>query len=153
MILNVMQAAAADPVPWWASATAPWWAAPVATLAGAVLAWFLGRLTSNRVKSDERDREAAELKRHTYIEFWSIALEHARASAPIDADAQQAALLKAGETMLIIELVAPPEVLAAARDVFGQMASRAALDVARTEAMRVLKEAIRKDLDISPKKK
>lgn len=149
MILDVMHAAKdAEPVDWWVSAQSPWWAAPVATLAGAVLAWFLARLTAGRARRAEEKRASEMLKRQTYVEFWSIALEHAHASAPVEADAQRAALMKAGESMLNIELVAPDSVQDAARKVFGMMASRSALDDERSNAMLALKEAIRGDLSI-----
>lgn len=110
MIFDVMQAAAAEPVPWWMSATAPWWATPLATLAGAVLAWVLARATAARTERVADERASRELRRQVYAEFWANAIEYNRVLSHKDWTERMTATRRAAELMLSIELLASKDV-------------------------------------------
>lgn len=149
MMLDVMQAAAeAEPVDWWVSAQSPWWAAPVSTLAGAVLAWLLARLTEKRKSSEAAARETRDLRRQAYADLWSVALEEAYATQLGDTAAQRAAMQRAGEVMLTIELVAPEAVQSASREVMLRLTAHSPSNDDRVEAMIAFKDAVRKDLGV-----
>ncbi len=148
MILDVIHAAAADPSPWWLSATAPWWAAPVSTLAGAVLAWSLARLSSGRSEKLATSKELATLKREVYSELWAAALEHvALTSSSSDPEAGRPAVVRGMEQMLTIELLAPPTVHAAAKALVNAM-TEMHTPAARGKAMAAFRVAVAEELKI-----
>lgn len=140
-----MYALAAQTDPWWMSATSPWWAAPVATLAGAFLAWFLARLTSNRAERREDAIALREKKLEVYDEFWAAGMEYSRATSHDDVAAGTAALLRTTNLMLRVELFSPPEVNNAAREVVRYMSGKETSSE-RVEAMKTFRERVTADI-------
>lgn len=145
MILDVMQAAAAEPVPWWMSATAPWWATPVATLAGAVLAWGLARLTSGRTAQREDTIALREKKLAAYSDFWAAGLAYTRNMLAGNHETAHDILVRASEVMLTIELFGSKDVVDAAREVLFTMDKKVDSDT-HTAAMSAFRLRVGEDL-------
>lgn len=148
MVWHLVLMAAPEPTPWWQAAQSPWWAAPVSTLAGAVLAWFLARLTEKRKLRDADARETRTSRMQAYADFWSIALEEAHATQLGDATGQRAMVKRAGEVMLTLELVAPKDVQRASLAVMALLTSHSKSNEERADAMIAFKDAVRKDLGV-----
>lgn len=149
MILEVIQAAGVEPAPWWMSAQSPWWAAPVSTLAGAMLAWFLARLTSGRNARIAEARELRQLKREVYSDLWAAALEHHRRVSMGDRTDGQDATIRAMEQMLTIELLAPKDVHEAALKLVNTMTNLEATGSDRGKAMSMFRQAVASELKLT----